>query len=346
MSVTQGTEKRLLSVLKGKEVDRPPVWMMRQAGRYLPEYKKVRSQTSNFLEFCYNTKLATEVTLQPITRFGFDASIMFADILVIPDALGQEVTFQEGVGPVLQAISQRSEIDALSCEGLHEHMAPIYGTLGSLTKELPSDVTLIGFAGAPWTVATYMIGGRGSPTQAAARTMAYRQEADFAALMEKLVDATAEYLIRQAQSGAEVLQLFDTWAGSLSASEFRKWCVAPTREIIKRVRQAVDVPIIGFPKGVGPLVLEFVEETGVDGVSLDTNMDMVWAKENLSGKVAMQGNLDPLLVVAGGPELDVRVKDLLDLFKGEQFIFNLGHGLVPETPPENVGRVVDLIKAS
>ena len=338
--------KRLISVLRGNVVDRPPVWMMRQAGRYLPEYKEVRATTSSFLEFCYNTDKATEVTLQPIRRFGFDASIMFADILVIPDALGQTVTFQEGIGPVLEAISSRAEIDALSAEGLHEHMAPIYGTLGRLSEELPDDVTLIGFSGAPWTVATYMIGGRGSPTQAAARLMAYRQEADFAALMEKLVDATADYLIRQAQSGAEVLQIFDTWASSLSPSEFRKWCVAPTKEIVRRVKAAVDIPIIGFPKGVGPLVLEFVEETGVDGVSLDTNMDMVWAKENLSGKVAMQGNLDPLLVVAGGDELEVRVKALLDLFKGERFIFNLGHGLVPETPPENVGRVVDLIKAS
>lgn len=336
----------MLEVLKGKAGARPPVWMMRQAGRYLPEYREVRATTPNFLSFCYNSEKAAEVTLQPIRRFGFDASIVFADILLIPDALGQKVAFEEGIGPVLEPITDRAGIERLSLDGVQDHLRPVCETLGILKRDLPPEVTLIGFAGAPWTVATYMIAGRGSPVQAPARIMAYQQETDFAALIDLLTEATADYLIAQAQAGAEVLQLFDTWAGSLSPSQFRKWCVEPTRKIVEKVRKSADdIPIIGFPKGVGPLVEGFVAETGVDGVSLDTNMDMVWARDHLSDKTVVQGNLDPLLVVAGGDALERATLDLVDLFRGRPFIFNLGHGLVPETPPENVGRVVELIQS-
>lgn len=341
------TEKRLLTVLKKGVVDRPPVWMMRQAGRYLPEYREVRAGCPNFLEFCYNPDLATEVTLQPIRRYGFDASIVFADILVIPDALGQKVEFEGGVGPVLEPVTNGHEVARLKGDRLHEHLAPVYETIRRLSSALPRDVTLIGFAGAPWTVATYMVAGRGSPAQAPARLMAYRQEHEFRALIDLLVDATAEYLIGQVKAGAEVLQLFDTWAGSLSPSEFRKWCIAPTQEIVKRIRAVCgDVPIIGFPKGVGPLLSEFVESVDVQGVSADTSMDMVWARDHPGSKAVLQGNLDPLLVVSGGAAMEEEASKLIETFRGQPFIFNLGHGLVPETPPEHVGRLVDLVQAS
>lgn len=337
----------MLQVLAGQAGARPPVWMMRQAGRYLPEYREVRATTPDFLSFCYNPEKAAEVTLQPIRRYGFDASIVFADILLVPDALGQRVAFEEGIGPVLEPVTDRAGIDRLSLDGVQDHLRPVCETLGILKGALPPETTLIGFAGAPWTVATYMVAGRGSPVQAPARLMAYRQEADFAALIELLTEATADYLIAQAQAGAEVLQLFDTWAGSLSPSQFRKWCLEPTQKIIEKVRKSVGaIPIIGFPKGVGPLVEEFVAETGVDGVSVDTNMDMVWARDHLSDKTVVQGNLDPLLVVAGGEAMERATLELIELFRGRPFIFNLGHGLIPETPPEHVGRVVELIKSA
>jgi len=339
------SDKRLLKVLRGEPVDRPPVWMMRQAGRYLPEYRELRSKEPNFLKFCYNPDMATEVTLQPIRRYGFDASIVFADILVIPDALGQKVEFQPGVGPVLEPVNSGAAISSLSMDNLHEHLSPIYETLRRLSSALPRDVALIGFAGAPWTLATYMIAGRSTPGQAPARLMAYQSEGDFQKLIDLLVVATANYLIEQVRAGAEVLQLFDTWAGSLSPSEFRKWCLDPTKKIVERVRAACgDIPIIGFPKGVGPLINEFVDEADVQAVSLDTSMDMLWAREHIGKKTVIQGNLDPLLVVAGGDAMDTEARTLLETFSDHPFIFNLGHGLVPETPPENVARLVELIK--
>lgn len=341
------SEKLLLQVLKGKPGQRPPVWMMRQAGRHLPEYLDVRSTTSDFVSFCYDSRKAAEVTLQPIRRYGFDASIVFADILLVPDALGQKVAFEGGVGPILDPITSRAGIDALSLDGVREHLSPVCETLRLLKGSLPPETTLIGFAGAPWTVASYMVAGRGTPAQAPARIMAYARENDFAALMEILTEATAEYLIAQAEAGAEVLQLFDTWAGSLSVSEFRKWCIAPTRTIVEKVRKAVgDIPIIGFPKGVGLILPEFIEETGVDGISVDTNMDMIWARDNLSDKAVVQGNLDPLLLVAGGEAMEKATLDLIDIFRGRRFIFNLGHGIIPETPIDNVKRVVELVQTS
>lgn len=339
------SQKLMLEVLKGKVGPRPPIWMMRQAGRHLPEYMEVRDTTPDFVSFCYDSAKAAEVTLQPIRRYGFDASIVFADILLIPDALGQNVAFDKGVGPVLEAITDRAGIDRLSLDGALEHLSPVCETLRLLKAGLPPETTLIGFAGAPWTVATYMVAGRGTPAQTPARIMAYAQETDFAALIDLLTEATADYLIAQAEAGAEVLQLFDTWAGSLSISEFRKWCIVPTRRIVEKVRSvAGDVPIIGFPKGVGIVLPEFIAETGVDGISVDTNMDMVWARDNLSDKAVVQGNLDPVLLVAGGDALERATLDLLDIFRERPFIFNLGHGITPETPIDNVKRVVELVQ--
>lgn len=341
------SEKLLLQVLKGEPGPRPPVWMMRQAGRHLPEYLDVRNTTSDFISFCYDSPKAAEVTLQPIRRYGFDASIVFADILLVPDALGQKVAFEGGVGPVLEPITDRAGIDALTLEGVREHLSPVCETLSLLKGSLPPEVALIGFAGAPWTVASYMVAGRGTPAQAPARIMAYAHESDFAALMGILTEATADYLIAQVEAGAEVLQLFDTWAGSLSVSEFRKWCIGPTRTIVEKVRKAAgDIPIIGFPKGVGLILPEFIDETGVDGISVDTNMDMIWARDNLSDKAVVQGNLDPLLLVAGGEAMEKATLDLIDIFRGRPFIFNLGHGIIPETPIDNVKRVVELVQTS
>ncbi|TNE41623.1 MAG: uroporphyrinogen decarboxylase [Alphaproteobacteria bacterium] len=340
------SEKLLLQALAGHATARPPIWMMRQAGRFLPEYREVRATTSSFLEFCYTPEKAIEVTLQPIRRFGFDASIMFADILVIPDALGQKVTFQENVGPVLEPVTDAGAVARLSADGLQNHLAPVYETLKGLSAALPPHVTLIGFAGAPWTVATYMVGGRGSPTQAAARLLAYREPQTFQALIDLLVEATASYLIAQVEAGAEVLQLFDTWAGSLAPDQFEKWCVAPTKKIVEAVRAIhPDVPIIGFPKGVGTKAVRFLQETGVQGISVDTGTDMIWARETLSPLATVQGNLDPLALVAGGAELDRATDALLENFAGRPYIFNLGHGIEKETPPEHVAQVVRRVQA-
>ncbi|TNE59745.1 MAG: uroporphyrinogen decarboxylase [Alphaproteobacteria bacterium] len=340
------SEKLLLQALAGKAGPRPPIWMMRQAGRFLPEYREVRATTSSFLEFCYTPEKAIEVTLQPIRRFGFDASIMFADILVIPDALGQKVAFEENVGPVLEPVGDGGAVARLSMDKLHEHLAPVYETLKGLSGALPSDVTLIGFAGAPWTVATYMVGGKGSPTQAAARLLAYREPETFQALIDLLVEATASYLIAQVEAGAEVLQLFDTWAGSLAPTEFEKWCVAPTKRIVEAVRAVhPDVPIIGFPKGVGSKAIGFLRATGVQGISVDTGTDMAWARQELSPLATVQGNLDPLALVAGGAALDRATDELLEGFAGKPYIFNLGHGIEKETPPDHVAQVVRRVQA-
>lgn len=339
-------EKLLLKVLKGNAGTRPPVWMMRQAGRYLPEYRAVRAKTSNFLEFCYNSELAAEVTLQPIDKFGFDASIVFADILLIPDALGQKVEFHEGVGPVLEPLQGPEDIEKLSLGGVQEHLQPVCRTLEILASELPSAVTLIGFAGAPWTVATYMVGGKGTKGQDATRLLAYRRPEVFQSLIDVLVEATSDYLINQVKAGAEVLQLFDTWAGSLAPFEFDKWCIEPTERIVKRVREAgIDVPIIGFPKGAGEKAPLFAKRTGVQGLSVDTSMEMTWARKNLSPLATVQGNLDPLALVAGGKEMRHQTRSLLEIFDGEPYIFNLGHGIVPETPEAHVAEVVERVKA-
>lgn len=338
---------RFLEPLNGKVVAPPPIWLMRQAGRYLPEYRATRKEAGSFLSLCYNPKLAAEVTLQPIRRYGFDAAILFSDILVIPDALGQPVRFEEGEGPKLEPIREVAGLSRLSTDRIHGHLAPVYETVARLRQDLPAETALIGFCGAPWTVATYMVGGEGSSDQAHARTFAYLDPAGFQSLIDILVEASVEYLSRQVESGANVLQIFDSWAGSLPEGEFARWVIAPTKRIVSGLASRHgNVPVIGFPRGASPrLVARFVAETGVSGVSCDTAMPLADMAEIQKGGVAVQGNLDPLLLVAGGAALDERVDEIIHALSAKPFIFNLGHGIVPQTPPDNVARLVDRVRA-
>ncbi len=338
-------EKPFLRVFAGDVVSPPPVWMMRQAGRYLPEYRAVRSKVSSFLEFCYTPDAAVEVTLQPLRRYGFDASIVFADILVIPDALGQKVAFKEGEGPVLNPIRDREGLEKLDVEGVIAHLAPIFETLKRLSREIPKSTGLIGFAGSPWTVAVYMVEGRGRTECERARAWAYRAPDEFQMLMDILVEATSRYLIEQVKSGAEVLQLFDSWAGVLSVEQFRKLVIEPTRRIVENVKAACPgIPIIGFPRQSGVMIPEFVKKTGVHGVSLDHGVPLEWAIREIPETCVLQGNLDNRLLVVGGEALNQGVDDILLKTKGRRFIFNLGHGIVPETPPEHIQQVIDRIR--
>jgi uroporphyrinogen decarboxylase len=339
------SEKPFLRVFAGDVVSPPPIWMMRQAGRYLAEYKKVRAGISSFLEFCYTPDAAVEVTLQPLRRFSFDASIVFADILVIPDALGQKVTFKEGEGPVLEPIRDKAGLASLNVDEVVGHLAPIFETLRRLSAEIPKTTGLIGFAGSPWTVAVYMVEGRGRTECERARAWAYRSPDEFQVLMDILVEATTRYLIEQVKAGAEVLQLFDSWAGVLSVDQFRTLVIEPTRRIVENVKAAAPgVPIIGFPRQSGVMIPEFVEKTGVDGVSLDHGVPLEWAMKAIPEKCVLQGNLDNRLLVVGGAALDRGVDDILRLTRGRRFIFNLGHGIVPETPPDHVQQVIDRIR--
>ena len=336
---------RFMRVFEGEILTPAPIWMMRQAGRYLPEYREVRKSAGNFLDLCYSPDLATEVTLQPIRRYGFDASILFADILLIPDGLGQNVRFEENVGPVLEPIRNEEDFSKLTVKNLHSHLAPVYQTVKQVRAGLPKETALIGFCGAPWTVATYMISGKGSPDQKDARLAAFRREVWVQKLIDLLVETSVEYLCKQVENGADVLQVFDTWGGNLGELEFQRWCIEPMAAIVAGVKQIYsDVPIIGFPRNAGVRYQRFIEETGVDGVSLDTSVCLAWARDNLDSNCVLQGNLDPLAVVAGGDRLEVEVKHILATMAGRAFIFNLGHGLIPETPPENVARVVEIIR--
>ncbi len=338
---------RFLTPLLGTPTNPPPLWLMRQAGRYLPEYRQVRQQAGSFLNLCYSPDLAAEVTLQPIRRYGFDAAILFSDILVVPDALGQKVEFVEGEGPRLDPITTADGLTQLDLSATAEKFSRVCETVARLKQDLPKETALIGFCGAPWTVATYVVGGRGSPDQADARTFAYRDPAGFQALVDILVAASIDYLDRQAQAGADVLQIFDSWAGSLPESEFERWVIAPTRQIREALStRHPNVPVIGFPRGCGPNTLAYVQQTGVDAVSCDTAMPLSYMRDTLAGAgVAVQGNLDPLLLVLGGEALDRAVDDILTAMQGRRFIFNLGHGIVPQTPPENVARLVARVRA-
>lgn len=340
-------ECRFLRVFDREIVSPVPVWMMRQAGRYLPEYRKVRKQAGDFLDLCYNSELAAEVTLQPIKRYGFDAAILFADILLIPDGLGQNVRFGENIGPILEPISSKADFDKLSVDNLHNHLAPVYETVKRVRAGLSKETALIGFCGAPWTVATYMISGRGSPDQKVARLAAFRREDWVQELIDLLVTTSVEYLCKQVENGADVLQIFDTWGGNLGELEFEQWCVRPIAAIVRGVKEKYpEVPIIGFPRNAGVRYIDFIEKTGVDGVSLDTSVSLEWARDHLDEACVLQGNLDPLAVVAGGERLEIETRRILDIMAKRPFIFNLGHGLIPETPTENVGRVVDIIRAA
>jgi uroporphyrinogen decarboxylase len=336
----------LLRVLSGQPCSPPPIWLMRQAGRYLPEYREVRSRAGSFLDLCRTPELAAEVTLQPLRRFDLDAAIVFSDILIVPYALGQRVEFVEGEGPRLEPIRDRRALAEFDQSGAEKALAPVYETLYRVCAGLPRNVPVIGFCGAPWTVATYMVEGGGSKDQAEARLFAYRDPQSFQRLIDLLVETSADYLLNQVNAGASALQIFDSWAGSLPEDEFVRLCIEPTRRIVERVNgSAPDVPIIGFPRGSGPLAIRYAKETGVDAIGCDTSLPLDWIKNELQPLLPVQGNLDPLLLVAGGPELDARIKSTLTSLGQGPLIFNLGHGIQPETPIAHVERLIMLVKA-
>ncbi|MER9179178.1 uroporphyrinogen decarboxylase [Mesorhizobium sp. M0159] len=338
-------DRIVLDVLRGKAAFPPPLWMMRQAGRYLPEYRETRRRAGSFLDLCYDPDLAVEVTLQPIERFGFDASILFSDILVVPHALGRDVRFEEGRGPLLTPITA-AEIAALDGETFHVNLEPVYETVRRLRARLPDETTLIGFCGAPWTVATYMIAGYGTPDQAPARLFAYREPAAFLRLLKVLADHSGAYLIRQIEAGADVVQIFDSWSGVLDEASFELFCVEPVASIVRQVKAAhPNVPIIGFPKGAGDHYRSYRQKTGVTGLGLDWTVPLSTAKE-LQRDGAVQGNLDPLRLVAGGKALDDGVGAILKALGDGPLIFNLGHGITPETPLAHVERMVKLVRSA
>ena len=340
-------ENPFLAALAGETVSPPPIWLMRQAGRYLPEYREVRAKAGSFLDLCLDPKSAAEVTLQPIRRFGFDAAIVFSDILIVPFALGQRLAFVEGEGPKLEPVEDGKAIAGLDPKAAEAALAPVYETIELVVAALPKAVPLIGFCGAPWTVATYMIEGGGSKDQAKARLMAYRDPETFARLIDLLVEASADYLLRQVKAGARALQIFDSWAGSLPEDGFERWCIAPTKLLVARVKAgAPGTPIIGFPRGAGLLAERYARETGVDALGCDTSQPLDWIKGRLQPLVTVQGNLDPVLLVAGGEALDRRVMAILAALASGPFIFNLGHGILPETPIDHVARLVSLVKSA
>lgn len=334
-----GNERRLIRVLRGESLSPAPIWLMRQAGRYLPEYRELRKQAGSFLHLCYNPDLAVEVTLQPIRRFGFDAAILFSDILVVPHALGRDLRFEEGVGPLMTPIDAAG-IAAIERVSFHQRLTPVYETVGRLRKELAQETALIGFCGAPWTVATYMIAGRGTPDQAPARLFAYSQREAFDALIALLAEVSAEYLLKQIEAGADAVQIFDSWAGVLGEAEFEAFCARPVAAMVARIRERYpDVPVIGFPKGAGSLYDSYRQATGVSALGLDWSVPMSQAVR-LQRQGAVQGNLDPLRLVAGGDALRQGVDAVLEALSGGPLVFNLGHGITPETP---IGHVEEMI---
>jgi len=343
------TDRRFVAAVSGRPTSPPPIWLMRQAGRYLPEYRATREKAGGFLDLCYTPALAAEVTLQPIRRFGFDAAILFSDILVVPDALGQSVRFLEGEGPKLDPIRSADGLGRLRSEATRPKFALVAETVARLRQDLPADTALIGFCGAPWTVATYMVGGEGSSDQAHARLFAYRDPVSFGRLIDILVAASIDYLDLQAKAGADALQIFDSWAGSLPEDELDRWVSEPTARMVRELkRRHPTVPVIGFPRGIGAdKAARYVTETGVDGIGCDTAMPLVRmrALQAETGK-AVQGNLDPLLLVAGGPAMEARTRQILATLSGGPFIFNLGHGIVPQTPPEHVARLVEIVRGA
>ncbi|MDP2699258.1 uroporphyrinogen decarboxylase [Thalassospira sp.] len=339
-------QKRFLRALAGETLAIPPIWLMRQAGRYLPEYRATRTEAGSFLDLCYNPKLACEVTLQPLRRYDFDAAILFSDILVIPQALGQELAFKQGEGPQLDPIRDASGLSRLNIDKIHETLGPVYETVSLLSDAIPAHTALIGFAGAPWTVATYMVEGKGSKDFANIRRFAYGDPEGFSKLIDILVEATTQYLLRQVAAGAECIQLFETWGGVLSENGFHRWVIEPTRRIVANLKAVhPDVPVIGFPRGAGLHLIDFKTLTGVDAVGLDSGVPLKWVAENLQKLGPVQGNLDPMYLITGGDEMLAEVRRILDVLGNGPFIFNLGHGITPETPPENVGLLVDYIRA-
>ena len=337
--------KPLLRVLGRQREVVPPVWMMRQAGRYLPEYRAVREKAGGFLDLCFNPALAAEVTLQPVRRFGFDAAILFSDILVIPLALGRKLWFVEGEGPRLEPLAGAKASMSLRQEVDQTLLSPIYETVRRVKSELGCETTLIGFCGAPWTVATYMVAGQGTPDQTPAKNFAARAPKAFQLIIDCLVDASVDYLARQLDSGADVVQIFDTWAGSLPAQDFERWCVQPTKRLIAKLRvKRPGTKVIGFPRGAGENIPRYVDETGVDAVSLESGINRGFAREQIQSRVPVQGNVDPLILREGGVALDKEVDDVLNAFSDGPFIFNLGHGILPDTPIAHVERMLKRVR--
>ncbi|MEO1239021.1 MAG: uroporphyrinogen decarboxylase [Pseudomonadota bacterium] len=336
-------DKTMLRALAGEALPTPPVWLMRQAGRYLPEYRATRAEAGDFLSLCYNPDLAAEVTLQPIRRYGFDAAILFADILLIPDALGADLWFVTGEGPRLSTITGPKELTALKpVDAIHDTLSPIYETVKILARELPTETTLIGFAGAPWTVATYMIAGRGTPDQAPAHALKDSDPATFDGLMSLLTAATIEYLSAQIEAGAEVVKIFDSWAGSLKDDDFERYALQPAKEITAAIKaRHPGVPVIAFPREAGDKYVGFLKATGADALAIDTSVDATWAAEHLQPDGCVQGNLDPKLMVTGGAELQSEARRIIDALSGGPHIFNLGHGITPDADPDNVHKLLE-----
>ncbi|MBN9051162.1 MAG: uroporphyrinogen decarboxylase [Rhizobiales bacterium] len=339
--------KPLLDVLSGERRSPPPVWMMRQAGRYLAEYRAVRAKAGSFLNLCFNPELAAEVTLQPIRRFGFDAAILFSDILVIPYALGRDVRFVEGEGPRLDPLTSATEIDSVNAAHDASRLAPVCETVRRVKAALPAQTTLIGFCGAPWTVATYMIAGRGTPDQGPAKVAFTAHPQAFAGLIDKLVSASADYLCAQIDAGADCVQIFDSWAGSLAPEDFERWSVQPTKALVAKVRaRHPHAKIIGFPRGAGQGIPRYVDETTVNAASLETEIDRDFARREIQSRVPVQGNLDPEVLLAGGAALDRAVDEVLAAFADKPFIFNLGHGILPQTPVAHVEQMLARVRGS
>lgn len=345
MVTDRPASRPLLDVLRGAKPAVPPLWLMRQAGRYLPEYRALRAEKGGFLELCYDSDAAAEVTLQPIRRFGFDGAILFSDILVVPHALGQDLWFETGEGPRLAPTLKDSDLADLTPQP--ERLAPVIDTVRKVKAALPAETTFLGFAGSPWTVATYMVAGQGSKDHAAARRLAYGDPGRFGAIIEAIVTTTVDYLSAQIEAGVDAVQLFDSWAGSLSPEQFRQWVIAPNAAIVKALKaRHPDTPIIGFPKGAGAKLVDYAAQTGVDALGLDETLDPVWANRELPKDLPVQGNLDPLALIAGGETLDRAVDTIREALAGRPHIFNLGHGILPDTPVENVERLVDRVRSA
>ena len=340
------TEKTILRALKGEILPTPPVWMMRQAGRYLPEYRATRAEAGDFLSLCYNSDLAAEVTLQPIRRYGFDAAILFADILLLPQALGAELWFETGEGPRLSTITGPEGLRALKGkDDIHDHLAPVYETVRILARELPKETTLIGFAGAPWTVATYMIAGRGTKDQGPAHALKAADRATFQGIIDLLTESTIEYLSKQVEAGAEVVKIFDSWAGSLKEQDFEDFAVAPAKRIISEMKARFPgLPVIAFPREAGDKYIGFHAKTGADCVAIDNSVSPEWAAANVQKSGCVQGNLDPRHMVTGGQALVDETRHVVEAFKNGPHIFNLGHGITPDADPENVSLMIETIR--
>ncbi len=343
------TEKPYLSVLKGKKTSTPPIWLMRQAGRYLPEYRALRQESGSFLNMVYDPLKACEITLQPIRRFDMDAAILFSDILVIPDALGQKLDFVEGKGPVLDPIRTEKALAKFSLEKIDQTLDPVYEAVSNIRSALQEegfkDTALIGFAGAPWTIACYMVDGMGSKDFIHTKRWAFEDPAGFQVLIDLITEATIHYLSNQIKAGAEAIQLFDSWCGILDEAQFMRWTIAPTKKIVSALKAAhPDIPITGFPRNAGLLYKAYIDHTGIDAVSLDYQLPLDFAVNELQTKVPVQGNLDPSYLLAGGKEMKKAAENILNTFSSGPHIFNLGHGVIKETPIEHVEKLIEMIR--